>query len=139
MNRAEEMLARSTACYREILDLYGQIKTDVAKGTSANVINMRLEKLKELFSQTEKINADFEEEAEKSGGVGDGNPCLLDWRDAVAAVLEENGRMRKYLQSAMAVTKHEMESLGAAKKALGGYRSPVAAFSTGTRINIHSG
>lgn len=133
------MLAGATACYSEILDLYGRIRTDVAKGSSAAAINRRLEKIKTLFFQAEQHEAAFEAETENTGGAGSAPPCLIDWQNTVSTVLEENASLQKYLQSAMAVTKHEMHSLGAAKKALGGYRGPGAHPQTGTRIDIRSG
>lgn len=137
MNPVQKYLNRSIACYSEMLEQYARIRDAIAGGAPAAVLYQRLEELKDLGQQARQSDAEVEKHSGGFASLPDYNHELLQWRDLLSRVFEENGRMKRYVSSAGAATKDEIDRIGAGKKALDGYRGPGA--STGSRINVRSG
>lgn len=137
MNPVQKHLARSIACYSEMLEQYALIRDAIAGGAPAAVLYQRLEKLTDLGQQARQSDAEIEKHSGGFASLPDDSHDLLQWRDLLSRVFEENRRMKRYVSSAGAATKDEIDRIGAGKKALGGYRGPAE--STGRRINVRSG
>lgn len=137
MNPAKKHLTRSIACYSEMLEQYDRIRDAIAGGAPAAVLYQRLEQLKDLGQQARQSDAEVEKHSGGFASLPDDSHDLLQWRDLLSRVFEENRRMKHYVSSAMAAAKDEIDRIGEGKKALGGYRGAGA--STGRRINVRSG
>lgn len=137
MSNSQKHLARSIACYSEMLEQYARIRDAIAGGAPATVLYQRLEKLKDLGQQARQSDAEVEKHSGGFASLPGDSHEFLQWRDLLSRVFEENRRMKHYVSSARAATKDEIDRIAAGKKALGGYR--VAVESTGMRINVRSG
>jgi len=125
-------LDQASAWCRNLLEIYAQIRKAMAEGAPGA-------HLRDCMAQMGSINVLAAEsgekilaEADRAGISLKDHPGYGAWRDLANQVLEENRRIRHYVESSMAVAKDELERMRAGKQALFGYHSGTGA--TGGRI-----
>jgi len=130
-------LSRSIACYREMLDVYAQIRAAIGTGAPAAVLDKWMGRVQVMDGAVRDSDARFQAAAAEAGVSLEDLPEFAAWQALVARAQEANRAMQRHLQAALAVTSDELSRMESGRQALSGYKSGREA-PTGRRINIRS-
>ena len=123
MDQVYRLLQESMACYRKMMDLYGNIRVKISSGEPSESLHVLLNQCRELNKIAQYVDGQFQKLVVENQVSREDIPLFWEWKTLLEQVHRENKFIRRYLKSNMAVLNDDLERLGHAKKAMAGYRS----------------
>ena len=135
--RIEQLLEQSVSAYERLLSSYREVEKAVSAGCDAEELEAIMARMAESAASARDADAAFQEIAADTGADLFEMAHFEKWLELLEAAAEKNGRVRKYIEAAMAMTRSDLSSLRKEKTAMAGYhgtRGYARTGNTGSRI-----